>query len=147
MFIFQVDISENPLVCDCQIKWLADWYSSQPSRLINADQVKCVLPINVADKSLKEAISRGAFTDCQDNTKADTPKPQVFGKINLSPSHAQVVFEGDHLSFHCQSLEWLGTPQWLVNGNILSSESEFIQITSAIGHSVLSISKLESAFK
>ena len=51
------------------------------------------------------------------------------------------------MSFHCQSLEWLGTPQWLVNGNILSSESEFIQITSAIGHSVLSISKLESAFK
>ena len=166
--LFQVDISQNPFVCDCNLRWLSNWLTYHPSSLINAAKTRCALPISVADEPLKEVLKRSIFNDCKADLLTSVPPPPSASvpnlyeesrrggtrneelskrEINISPSHSQVAFEGDELSFHCQASDWLGTPQWLVNGNVLSSDSESIQVTSATGHTVLSISKLDPAFK
>ena len=144
IFFFQIDISDNPLVCDCGLQWFAKWFSTNLSKFVNSVKVKCGLPISLADKPIKDVIdsicSSGKTIEEETSNNFNT-----YSTVNLSPSNAQVVYEGDELSFHCQSQE--NKLQWLINDNPLSAQSDYIRITNAIGHSVLSISKLVSDFK
>ena len=129
------------------MKWFAKWFASNVPKFTNAAKVKCALPISLADKPVKDVIDLMCTTTKNDITHDENTNNNfnAYSKVNLSPSNAQIVYEGDQLSFHCQSEQ--SNLQWLVNGNLLSSDSEYIRITNAIGHTVLSISRLESAFK
>ena len=142
---FQIDISDNPLVCDCGLEWFSQWFVKNLPLFTNSAKVKCALPISLADKSVKDIVHSMCTTDHNNIAESENNNFNAFSKVNLSPSNAQVVYEGDELSFHCQSEQ--SSLQWLVNDNHLSLDSEFIRITSAVGHTVLSISRLESAFK
>lgn len=142
-FFLQIDISDNPLVCNCQSRWLLDWIAVNAGRVANLPRVRCALPIALADKPLRD-IEDSASVCTSDSIQHHTSFSQ---KVNLSPSNAQVVFEGDELSFHCQTEESNSYPSWLFNDNPISADSPSISITSAVGHSVLGIENLETAFK
>lgn len=131
------------MVCDCQLRWFVDWLNANPGRISSLTRVKCALPIMLADRPLKDIQDSSLL--CSDSTLSS--HHASFKKVNLSPSNPQMVVEGDELSFHCQLEQSVSNPIWLVNNNPLASDSRRIQITSASGHSVLTISKLETAFK
>lgn len=111
--------------------------------MASVTRVKCALPIKLADKQLKDIQDSSLL--CSESSSGG--HESSFKKVNLSPSNPQMVVEGDELSFHCQLEQSSVNPMWLVNDNPLASDSRRIQITSAAGHSVLTISKLETAFK
>ena len=142
---FQIDISDNPLVCDCELEWFSQWFTKKSQLFANWAKVKCALPISMADKPVKDIANSLCANDHNNIIESEDTNFNAFSKVNLSPSNAQVVYEGDELSFHCQSEQ--SNLIWLVNDNHLSSDSEFIRITSAVGLTVLSISRLETAFK
>ena len=130
------------------MQWFAKWFSTNLSKFVNSVKVKCGLPISLADKPIKDVeLDSICSSGKKAIIEADTSNTNfnTYSKVNLSPSNAQVVYEGDELSFHCQSQQ--NKLQWLINDNPLSAASDHIRITNALGHSVLSISKLVSDFK
>ena len=133
------------MVCNCDLAWFAKWFAKNLAKFANVAKVRCGLPISLADKPIKDAIDSICTNDDIIEEKDTKDNFNAYSKVNLSPSNAQVVYEGDELSFHCQSQQ--NNLQWLINDNALSEDSEFIRITSAIGHTVLSISRLVPDFK
>ena len=110
---------------------------------------KCALPISLADQPIKTIQTSALSCTSEYNSPED-----LFTNsrtVRLSPSHPQIVFEGDSLSFHCQIDNYSGANsiKWLVNNAPLDVESSRgdITIVQAIDHGVLTLSKLKAAFK
>lgn len=112
---------------------------------------KCALPISLADQPIKtietSALSCTSEYNSQDENLFTNPST-----VRLSPSHPQIVFVGDSLSFHCQIDNYnsgANSIKWLVNNSPLDVESSRdISIVQAVDHvSVLTLSKLKAAFK
>ena len=133
-FSFQLDLSDNPLLCDCNIAWLKKW-SETSHKLSNSAKTRCVQPQSLNNLPLTKV----AFKEfhCGIGGEANT---QVF----LSPSNDQLVFEGDELSFHCRTS--IPGQQWLVNESLIQSGEDLI-ITQIGSSSVLQIKSLQSKFQ
>ena len=104
-FYFQVEISDNSLVCDCKLKWFITWSNINSNLIPNFINLRCALPISLADEPIKK-LNPSDLT-CSSNGLDDRLLfgTQIFSNPNtvrLSPSNPQVVFEEDSLSFHCQ---------------------------------------------
>ena len=134
MLFFQLDLSDNPLLCDCHIAWLKKW-SEASHKLSNSAKTRCVQPQSLNNLP----IAKVALKEFQCGGIKDDANTQVF----LSPSNDQVVFEGDELSFHCRTS--IPGQQWLVNESLIQS-SEDLKITQIGSSSVLQIKSLKSSF-
>ncbi|KAL9884066.1 remoulade isoform 1-T2 [Glossina fuscipes fuscipes] len=87
----QLDISNNPLVCNCDLIWLLGWSNSKLIRLLPPP--KCESPEYFKGNQLKK-LKVGFDLHCE------TPLQPL---LELLPKQNQVVFEGDELLLKCRA--------------------------------------------
>ena len=158
-FSLQIEISDNSLICDCQLKGFVKWSNQNSNLFSNFAKLKCALPISLADQSIKKldpssltcSSSSSTSNDLNDllpSFKETARFSNYANNLQLSPNNAQVVFERDSLSFHCQVDSALPNAiQWLVNGNPIEQSAEGVQVTHSNFISILTFTNLEPAFK
>nr|XP_048704668.1 adhesion G protein-coupled receptor A3 isoform X3 [Caretta caretta] len=133
---FQTDY----LLCDCNILWLHQWLKE---RNITVRETKCAYP-----KSLQAQL----VTSVKQELLTCEP-PLELPSFYMTPSHRQVVFEGDSLPFQCmasyidQDMQVL----WYQDGKIVETdESQGIFVEKNIIHncsliaSILTISNIQA---
>ncbi|XP_043370000.1 adhesion G protein-coupled receptor A3 isoform X5 [Dermochelys coriacea] len=133
---FQTDY----LLCDCNILWLHQWLKE---RNITVRETKCAYP-----KSLQAQL----VTSIKQELLTCEP-PLELPSFYMTPSHRQVVFEGDSLPFQCmasyidQDMQVL----WYQDGKIVETdESQGIFVEKNIIHncsliaSILTISNIQA---
>ncbi|XP_050803331.1 adhesion G protein-coupled receptor A3 isoform X4 [Gopherus flavomarginatus] len=133
---FQTDY----LLCDCNILWLHQWLKE---RNITVRETKCAYP-----KSLQGQL----VTSVKQELLTCEP-PLELPSFYMTPSHRQVVFEGDSLPFQCmasyidQDMQVL----WYQDGKIVETdESQGIFVEKNIIHncsliaSALTISNIQA---
>ncbi|XP_042711351.2 adhesion G protein-coupled receptor A3 isoform X3 [Chrysemys picta bellii] len=133
---FQTDY----LLCDCNILWLHQWLKE---RNITVRETKCAYP-----KSLQAQL----VTSVKQELLTCEP-PLELPSFYMTPSHRQVVFEGDSLPFQCmasyidQDMQVL----WYQDGKIVETdESQGIFVEKNIIHncsliaSALTISNIQA---
>lgn len=106
----KVDLSENPFICDCNLAWFIQWIEDNKAKILNSAKVKCALPIDLAEVSLRKVDPQqlvcaedvqfpGSHLVGQDNLqKISTKGSRILG---LKPEESQVVFEGDPFKATC----------------------------------------------
>ncbi|XP_030047095.1 adhesion G protein-coupled receptor A3 [Microcaecilia unicolor] len=117
---FQTDY----FLCDCNILWLFQWIKE---RNVTVRETKCTYP-----KSLQDQLVTGIgqeFLTCE--------PPLELPSFSMTPSHRQVVFEGDSLPFECmasyidQDMQVL----WYQDGKIVeTNESQGIFVEKNMIH-------------
>ncbi|XP_017112854.2 adhesion G protein-coupled receptor A2 [Drosophila elegans] len=85
----QLDLSGNPLACDCGLIWLIAWSSARDVRL--QPPPKCESPGNFRGMPLKK-LRVGKDFHCE---------TLLQPLLELMPSQNQVAFEGDELQLKC----------------------------------------------
>nr|XP_014436598.1 adhesion G protein-coupled receptor A3 isoform X4 [Pelodiscus sinensis] len=133
---FQTDY----LLCDCNILWMPQWLKE---RNITVRETKCAYP-----KSLQSQL----VTSVKQELLTCEP-PLELPSFYMTPSHRQVVFEGDSLPFQCmasyidQDMQVL----WYQDGKIVETdESQGIFVEKNIIHncsliaSALTISNIQA---
>ncbi|KAJ6659390.1 hypothetical protein lerEdw1_019122 [Lerista edwardsae] len=118
---FQTDY----LLCDCNMLWLQRWLQE---RNITVRETRCAYP-----KSLQ---AQPVLSVKQELLTCDPPLE--LPSFYMTPSHRQVVFEGDSLPFHCtasyidQDMQVL----WYQDGKIVeTNESQGIFVEKNMIHS------------
>ncbi|BET01855.1 LRRCT [Nesidiocoris tenuis] len=105
-----LDLSGNPLLCNCELGWLAVWANNMSVKL--SPMPKCHDPPEMRQQPLKKLKSLS--TVCSWSDVSSSPL------LELSPNQDQVVFEGDSLKLQCRaasssqdtnlSWTWSGVP-------------------------------------
>lgn len=114
----------NPLVCDCDLVWLYDWYSSQNNRdHLTLDMGKCTSPTTLANKFFNQ-FSRNEMCSGTKPAKTCPDVPTVNGS---SSSTIPVTTSATATILTTQSL-----PQFeLIINNV---GENFIEVTWTIGN-------------
>ncbi|KAK2521405.1 Adgra3 [Columba guinea] len=133
---FQTDY----LLCDCNILWMHQWLKE---RNITVRETKCAYP-----KSLQSQMVTGVKQEL-----LTCEPPLELPSFYMTPSHRQVVFEGDSLPFQCmasyidQDMQVL----WYQDGKIVETdESQGIFVEKNMIHncsliaSALTISNIQA---
>ncbi|XP_071599938.1 adhesion G protein-coupled receptor A3 isoform X2 [Heliangelus exortis] len=133
---FQTDY----LLCDCNILWMHQWIKE---RNITVRETKCAYP-----KSLQSQMVTGVKQEL-----LTCEPPLELPSFYMTPSHRQVVFEGDSLPFQCmasyidQDMQVL----WYQDGKIVETdESQGIFVEKNMIHncsliaSALTISNIQA---
>ena len=79
MFCFR-DISDNPLLCDCNLKWLIEWTTTASIKLTQV--AKCVSPPHLRGQILRK-LRANDLNECWGTA---TPP-----HLEIEPSQSQVV--------------------------------------------------------
>ncbi|XP_012248324.1 adhesion G protein-coupled receptor A3 isoform X2 [Bombus impatiens] len=103
----QLDLSNNPWRCDCELYWFSNWIHNSSIKLNPAP--KCVSPINIKGEFVKK-LKYSENIQCQ----------WLPPTIELRPVNNQVVFAGDSITLKCRApsitedrnarLSWLWYP-------------------------------------
>ncbi|CAB3254310.1 unnamed protein product [Arctia plantaginis] len=89
----QMDITDNPLVCDCDLLWVGDWSRNTSVKLVGTP--KCAFPENLVNKSVRKLKIFLDLSACGSVLSSNT--------LIVKPSHDQVVFVGDTLTLSCNA--------------------------------------------
>lgn len=90
-----LDISNNPLDCTCQLKWLIKWFETINHRR----RINCQKSKQLTEKDF--CSSRKSF-------------------LHLSPSQSQVAYQNDPFTLNCSSNTEI---YWTINGEFYSNQS------------------------
>ncbi|XP_041841733.1 adhesion G protein-coupled receptor A3 [Melanotaenia boesemani] len=130
------------LLCDCNLLWLLRWIKE---RNIAVKNTKCSFPQSLQGQFITSI--RPELLTCD--------APLELPSFQLTPSHRQVVFQGDSLPFQCQASLISGDMQvlWYQNGRMVKPdatqgifiEKRVIQNCSLIA-SALTISNIQPGF-
>ena len=107
----KIDLSENPFICDCNLAWFIKWIEDNKSKILNSAKVKCALPIDLAEVSLRKVDPEqlvcaedvqfpGSVFVGQDSLRKISKKGSRI--LSLKPDESQVVFEGDPFKVTCE---------------------------------------------
>lgn len=88
-----LDISSNPLVCDCELLWLSEYARNMSIRL--KPPPKCATPAEFKNQPLKK-IRIGSDVHCSQSTNQQS-------LLDLIPEKTQLIFEGDSLTLTCRA--------------------------------------------
>lgn len=116
------DITENPLICDCDLLWVGDWARNTSVKLVS--NPKCAFPENMANKLVRKLKIFLDLSACGNALPSKT--------LIVKPDHDQVVFEGDTLILTCNApfasvlanyeLKWLHPMLELCDVNTTSTD-------------------------
>lgn len=87
------DISNNPLLCDCDVLWLSEFLQNKSVKFIS--NPKCTYPKQLKIQYLRK-IKPGLHQQC--NALTDIEETTT---IKIRPNEDQIVFEGDSLNLNC----------------------------------------------
>ncbi|XP_035770374.1 slit homolog 1b [Neolamprologus brichardi] len=79
-------LAQNPFVCDCNVKWLADFLRSNP---IETSGARCASPRRLANKRICLLVHQPTATD-----RRMLPSPQRLNNNDLSVLEATGAFKG-----------------------------------------------------
>ncbi|VVC24473.1 Hypothetical protein CINCED_3A012385 [Cinara cedri] len=139
--ITRLDISDNPLVCDCEISGFLDWVKRKVKL---GPKSECYEPVSLKDTPIKNLR--------QDMLNCVRPKSNTPPAIEIIPNSNLVLFEGDSIVLLCSAV---GTDAlkgviltW--NTNTLNTSSSIIVTdgdfeNTGLIQSNLSIAKLNSS--
>lgn len=88
-----LDVSSNPLACNCELLWLPDYVRNLSIKL--KPPPKCSTPDEFKNQPLKK-IRIGTDIHCSQSTNN---QPQ----LDLIPDKTQLIFEGDSLTLTCRA--------------------------------------------
>ncbi|KAI8421451.1 hypothetical protein MSG28_009507 [Choristoneura fumiferana] len=118
----QLDITENQLICDCDLLWVREWLRNTSIRLVGSP--KCKFPENLATKNIRKLNIYLDISACGSVLPLNT--------LIVRPSHDQVVFEGDTLTLSCNApfasllakyeLKWVHPMLEICDVNITSTD-------------------------
>ncbi|CAL1591180.1 unnamed protein product [Knipowitschia caucasica] len=130
------------LLCDCNLSWLLRWIKD---RNIGVKNTKCSYPQSLQGESVPLLSPELLTCDALE-----------LPSFELTPSHQQVVFQGDSLPFQCQASFVAEDMQvlWYQNGQMVKPdaaqgifiEKRMVQNCSLIA-SALTISNIQPGFK
>ncbi|XP_041635820.1 adhesion G protein-coupled receptor A3 isoform X2 [Cheilinus undulatus] len=130
------------LLCDCNLLWLLRWIKE---RNITVKNTKCSYPQSLQGQFITSL--RPELLTCD--------APLELPSFQLTPSHRQVVFQGDSLPFQCQASFVAEDMQvlWYQNGRMVKTdaaqgifiEKRMVQNCSLIA-SALTISNIQPGF-
>lgn len=83
-----VEFQTDYLLCDCNLLWVIQWIKTKN---VTVRETKCAFPKSL-QRQLVMSVKKELLT-CD--------APLELPSFQLSPSHRQVVFEGDSLPFQC----------------------------------------------
>lgn len=86
-----LDISGNPLACDCNLLWLIPWSLNMSVKL--PQKPKCASPLAFKDQFLSR-LRVGEDLHCES---------PLDRSIQLIPDTPQLIFEGDSLTLRCRA--------------------------------------------
>ncbi|CAH2267877.1 jg13008 [Pararge aegeria aegeria] len=89
----QLDITDNPLICDCELLWVGDWARNTSVKLVGSP--KCAFPENMVNKTVRKLRIFLDLSVCGSVLPSNT--------LIVKPNHDQVVFEGDTLVLTCNA--------------------------------------------
>ncbi|XP_073997137.1 adhesion G protein-coupled receptor A3-like isoform X2 [Rhodnius prolixus] len=90
----QLDISSNPLLCDCEFWWIGIWSANMSVKL--SPSAKCYEPIALRDQSIRKLKTLGQHCSWAEYSQ--------ISPLQLTPDNDQVVFEGDSLKLECRAV-------------------------------------------
>ncbi|KOB71103.1 DNA sequence from clone AEHM-28L23 [Operophtera brumata] len=118
------DITENPLICDCELLWVGDWSRNTSVKLVG--NPKCALPENMVNKTVRKLKIFLDLSVCGSSLASNT--------LVVKPNHDQVVFEGDTLSLTCNApfasviakyeLQWLHPMLEICDVNVTNTDMQ-----------------------
>lgn len=88
-----LDVSSNPLACNCELLWLPEYVRNLSIKL--KPPPKCTTPDEFKNQPLKK-IRIGTDIHCSQSTNS---QPQ----LDLIPERTQLLFEGDSLTLTCRA--------------------------------------------
>ncbi|CRK87588.1 CLUMA_CG001385, isoform A [Clunio marinus] len=88
-----LDISSNPLACNCELLWIVDYVKNYSIKL--KPPPKCATPEEFKGHAIKK-IHIGIDIHCSASV---TNQPQ----LDLIPDRTQLIFEGDSLTLTCRA--------------------------------------------
>lgn len=134
-----VEFQTDYLLCDCNLLWVIQWIKTKN---VTVRETKCAFPKSL-QRQLVMSVKKELLT-CD--------APLELPSFQLSPSHRQVVFEGDSLPFQCiasyidQDMQVL----WYQDGKMVeTNESQGIYVEKNMVHncslivSTLTISNIQ----
>ncbi|XP_014886501.1 adhesion G protein-coupled receptor A3 [Poecilia latipinna] len=130
------------LLCDCNLRWLLRWIKD---RNVSVKNTKCSYPQSLQGQLITSLRTELLTCDA----------PLELPSFQLTPSHRQVVFQGDSLPFQCQASLVAEDMQvlWYQNGRMVKPdatqgifiEKRVVQNCSLIA-SALTISNIQPGF-
>ncbi|KAG8332188.1 hypothetical protein J6590_026358 [Homalodisca vitripennis] len=90
----QIDLTNNPLVCDCGLWWILEWARNTSVKF--SPLPKCSAPPLLRGQPLRKL--KGGSQCAWPQSEFDS------AALELNPNHNQVVFEGDTLHLQCRAL-------------------------------------------
>ncbi|XP_047531370.1 adhesion G protein-coupled receptor A3 [Vanessa atalanta] len=120
----QIDITDNPLICDCELLWVGDWSRNTSVKLVG--NPKCAFPDNMVNKTVRKLKIFLDLSVCGSVLPSNT--------LIVKPSHDQVVFEGDTLVLTCNApfasviakyeLKWIHPMLEICDVNVTSTDMQ-----------------------
>ncbi|GAU90917.1 hypothetical protein RvY_03268 [Ramazzottius varieornatus] len=98
--ITQLGISGTPLMCDCDLSWLSVRLRQGKLSLLQDAATTCFTPRLVRGRRLSSL--RGEEFTCNESN------PIELHRLDISPSHNQMVVAGDNFSMECWATNVLG---------------------------------------
>jgi len=89
-----LDVSSNPLACNCELLWLPEYVNNLSIKLKPAP--KCATPEEFKNQPVKK-IRIGTDIHCQSQSTNSQPQ------LDLVPDKTQLIFEGDSLTLTCRA--------------------------------------------
>ncbi|CAG9787943.1 unnamed protein product [Diatraea saccharalis] len=118
----QLDITDNPLICDCELLWVGVWSHNTSVKLVN--NPKCAFPENMANKTIRKLKTYLDLSACGSVLPTNS--------LIVKPNYDQVVFEGDSLMLSCNApfaslivkyeLKWVHPMLEVCDVNVTNSE-------------------------
>ncbi|CAH0399672.1 unnamed protein product [Chilo suppressalis] len=118
----QLDITDNPLICDCELLWVGDWSRNTSVKLVN--NPKCAFPENMVNKTVRKLKIFLDLSACGSVLPTSS--------LIVKPNYDQVVFEGDTLALSCNApfasviakyeLKWVHPMLEVCDVNVTNSE-------------------------
>ncbi|XP_064419690.1 adhesion G protein-coupled receptor A3 isoform X2 [Latimeria chalumnae] len=138
--LIRLEFQTAYLICDCNILWLLQWVKE---RNITVRETRCIYPKYLQGQLVSDV--RQELLTCD--------APLELPSFQMTPSHRQVVFEGDSLPFQCmasyidQDMQVL----WYQDGKMVeTNESQGIFVEKNMVHncsliaSALTISNIQA---
>ena len=125
--IKKFDISDNPLICDCNIAWLLDWMD------VAGTKAQCESPSALHNIMMRKLKSADLTCDVPIiPSRGDQRNNKAVIEMKITPDRPQISFEGDSLQLDCH-VGLLTNDilfRWFHNSTQLSHSSPAVSITN-----------------